>query len=173
MPLYSYKALRPQVAAEAMVFDNAVLIGNVIIDAGVGVWPGATIRADNDVIHIGENSNVQEQAVLHVDPGHPLIIERNVTVGHQAVLHGCHVGEGSLIGIGAVVLNGVKIGKNCLIGAGALIPEGKEIPEGSLVIGIGKVVRTLSQEEIAEIHAGTASYAEKAGRFKQDVAVIS
>ncbi|MFS8974476.1 gamma carbonic anhydrase family protein [Cupriavidus necator] len=169
MPLYSYKGTSPKIAPDAMVFDNAVVIGNVTIESGAGVWPGVTIRADNDFITIGKNSNVQEQAVLHVDPGHPLVIEQNVTVGHQAMLHGCYIGEGSLVGIGAVVLNDVKVGKNCLIGAGALVPEGREIPDGSLVIGIGKIVRTLSAEEIAGLHSGTASYVEKARSFAQDL----
>jgi carbonic anhydrase/acetyltransferase-like protein (isoleucine patch superfamily) len=169
MPLYRYKSTVPQIAADAMVFDNAVVIGNVTIESGAGIWPGATIRGDNDSILIGKNSNVQEQAVLHVDPGHPMIIESNVTIGHQAVLHGCHIGEGSLIGIGAVVLNDVKVGKNCLIGAGALVPEGREIPDGSLVIGIGKIARTLSSEEISGLHSGTADYAAKARSFALDI----
>lgn len=162
MVLYQYRNHAPKIAETAMVFENAVLIGDVTLADGVGVWPGATIRADNDAIFVGENSNIQESAVLHVDSGHPMHIGPNVTVGHQAMLHGCTVGEGVLIGIGAVVMNDVRIGKNCLIGAGALIPEGREIPDGSLVVGIGKVVRTLSEDEIAGIRAGTANYAEKA-----------
>lgn len=169
MALYSYKGTAPEIASDAMVFDNATVIGNVKVASGAGIWPGATVRADNDLISIGENSNIQEQAVLHVDPGHPLVIEKNVTVGHQAVLHGCYVGEGSLIGIGAVVLNDVKVGKNCLIGAGALVPEGREIPDGSLVIGIGKIARTLSEEEIAGLRSGTDSYAAKARAFAEDI----
>ncbi|ARP84655.1 gamma carbonic anhydrase family protein [Bordetella genomosp. 8] len=169
MTLYRYKDKSPAVASDAMIFENAVVIGDVHIARGASIWPGATIRADNDTIIIGENSNVQEQAVLHVDPGHPLDIGTNVTVGHQAVVHGCTIGDGTLIGIGAVVLNGAKIGKNCLVGAGALVPEGREIPDGSLVIGIGKVVRELSADEIANLHAGTAAYAAKSRTFLLDL----
>lgn len=172
MPLYTYRGTSPKIASDAMVFDNAVLIGNVTIESGASIWPSVTIRADNDLIIIGKDSNVQEQAVLHVDPGHPLIIERNVTVGHQAMLHGCYIGEGSLIGIGAVILNDVKVGKNCLIGAGALIPERRVIPDGSLVIGIGKIARTLSSEEIECLHLGTARYVEKARSFARDLELL-
>ena len=162
MPLYQYKNSSPQVDSTAMVFDNAVIIGDVKLSSGVGIWPGVTIRADNDSIVIKENTNIQESAVLHVDPGFPMEIGPNVTVGHRAMLHGCTIGEGTLIGIGAVVLNGAKIGKDCLIGAGALIPEGREIPDRSVVIGIGKIVRALADEELAGIYADTARYAEKA-----------
>lgn len=152
-----------------MVFDNAVVIGDVRLGPGVGIWPGVTIRADNDSITIKENTNIQESAVLHVDPGFPMVLGPNVTVGHQAMLHGCTVEEGALIGIGAVVLNGAKIGKDCLIGAGALVPEGKEIPERSVVIGIGKIVRTLTDEEIAGIHADAAKYADKARNMSSNL----
>lgn len=172
MLLYQYKDKSPNIDQSAMVFDNAVVIGDVTLCAGVGVWPGVTIRADNDSITIKENTNIQESAVLHVDPGFPMQLGPNVTVGHQAMLHGCVVGEGTLIGIGAVVLNGAKIGKDCLIGAGALIPEGREIPDRSVVIGIGKIVRTLTDEEADEIRADAAKYAEKARNISLNLKCI-
>ncbi|NPC58468.1 gamma carbonic anhydrase family protein [Caenimonas soli] len=162
MPLYQYNELTPQVAADAMVFEGAVVIGDVRLASGVGVWAGAILRADNDTISVGEDTNIQEAAVLHVDRGHPMHIGARVTIGHQAMLHGCMVEDGAMIGIGATVLNGARIGRDCLIGAGALVPEGREIPARSVVIGVGKVVRTLSDEEVAGIHAGAADYARKA-----------
>ncbi len=144
MAIYQLGERVPQIDPSAYVFDTATLIGTVILGARVSIWPYATLRGDNEPIEIGDDSNVQECSVLHADPGFPLTIGRRVTVGHQVMLHGCTIGDGSLIGIQVVVLNGAVIGRNCLIGAGALITEGKQIPDGSLVIGSpAKVVRQL------------------------------
>src|SRR5690242_15097705 len=150
------------------VADTAVVIGHVLLRANASIWFNAVIRGDNELITIGENSNVQDGAVLHTDPGSPLTIGSHVTVGHKAMLHGCTIGDNSLIGINAVVLNGAKIGRNCLIGANALVTEGKEIPDGSLVLGSpGKVVRELTAEQIEGLHRSAAHYVENARRFKQ------
>lgn len=167
MAIYQLGADAPDIHPSAYVAESANLIGKVILEAGSSVWFGVTIRGDNEAITVGENSNVQENSVLHTDPGFPLCIGKNVTVGHQAMLHGCTIGDGCLVGIQAVVLNGAKIGKNCLIGAGALVTEGKEFPDGSLIIGApAKAVRTLSTEDIAKIQAGTAVYVQGAQVFK-------
>ena len=142
------------------------VIGTVILENNVSVWFSAVLRGDNEPIHIGANSNIQDGAVLHTDLGIPLTVAANVSVGHQAMLHGCTVGEGSLIGIKAVILNHSVIGKNCLIGANALITEGKVIPDNSLVIGSpGKVVRTLTDSEIAALLANAAHYVEFVARY--------
>lgn len=152
------------------VADTAAVIGKVILESHVSVWFGAVLRGDNEVIQIGARSNIQDGVVLHTDMGAPLTLGEEVTVGHQAMLHGCTVGAGSLIGIKAVILNHSVIGKNCLIGANVLITEGKIIPDNSLVIGSpGKVIRTLSGEEIAAIHANTQHYVEKAQFFAKNL----
>lgn len=167
MPLYQIDEAAPEIDPTAWVFENAVLIGRVRLAAGANVWPGAVIRGDNEWITVGEESNVQDGCVLHTDPGYPLTIGPRVTIGHQAMLHGCTIGEGSLIGIQAVVLNGAKIGRNCLIGAGALVTEGKEIPDNSLVVGSpAKVVRTLDEAAIARMHANSAHYARRAQHYR-------
>jgi carbonic anhydrase/acetyltransferase-like protein (isoleucine patch superfamily) len=148
------------------IADSASVIGTVILENNVSIWFGAVLRGDNEPIHIGENSNIQDGSVLHTDVGIPLTVASNVTVGHQVMLHGCTIGEGSLIGIKAVILNHSVIGKNCLIGANTLITEGKVIPDNSLVIGApGKVVRTLTETEIAAMHANTAHYVELMARY--------
>jgi carbonic anhydrase/acetyltransferase-like protein (isoleucine patch superfamily) len=150
------------------VAHNATVIGSVVLEHNASVWFNVVIRGDNDQISIGENSNIQDGSVLHTDPGIPLVIGRNVSVGHMAMLHGCTVGDGSLIGIKAVVLNHAVIGKNCLIGANALVPEGKVIPDGSLVLGSpGRVVRHLSAEDIAAMQKAAEHYVEKIQRYKQ------
>ena len=155
---------------EYWIAPTAAVMGRVVLKKNASVWWGATLRGDNDPIVVGENSNVQDGAVLHTDPGSPLIIGRNVTIGHLAMLHGCEIGDGSLIGIGAVVLNRAKIGKNCLIGAKALIPEGKVIPDNSLVMGApGKVVRELTPEQAAGLAMSAAGYVANWRRFKRDV----
>ena len=137
------------------VAHNATVIGSVILENDASVWFNCVLRGDNDPITIGEGTNIQDGSVLHTDAGVPLTIGKGVTVGHKVMLHGCVIGENSLIGMGATVLNGAKIGNNCLIGAGALIPEGKEIPDGSLVMGMpGKIVRTLSEEAIEGLLRG-------------------
>jgi len=156
------------------VADNATVIGSVVIENDASIWFNVVIRGDNDVITIGENSNVQDGSVLHTDDGYPLNIGKNVTVGHKVMLHGCEIGDNSLIGINAVVLNGAKIGKNCLIGANSLIPEGKVIPDGSLVMGSpGKVVRELGQEQIKMLEMSALHYVENARRYKRDLSTLS
>ncbi|PCH62404.1 MAG: gamma carbonic anhydrase family protein [SAR86 cluster bacterium] len=152
------------------VADNATVLGLVTLENNVSVWFNAVIRGDNAPIKIGENSNIQDGAVLHNDPGVPLTIGKNVTIGHKAMLHGCTVGDNSLIGINAVILNGAKIGKNCLIGANSLVPEGKEIPDGSLVMGSpGKVVRTLSAEQQEGLRKSADVYVKNFKRFKSEL----
>jgi carbonic anhydrase/acetyltransferase-like protein (isoleucine patch superfamily) len=148
------------------IADNASVIGSVILENNVSIWFNAVLRGDNEPIHIGENSNIQDGAMLHTDLGTPLTVAANVSVGHQAMLHGCTIGEGSLIGIKAAILNHSVIGRNCLIGANTLITEGKVIPDNSLVIGSpGKVVRTLTEAEIASLHANVAHYVEFITRY--------
>ncbi len=167
MAIYQLGDISPEIDASAYITDSAKIIGKVKIDAGASIWFGTVIRGDNELIHIGENSNLQESCTLHTDPGFPLSIAKNVTVGHQAMLHGCNIGEGSLIGIQAVILNGAKIGKNCLVGAGALVTEGKEFPDNSLIVGSpAKVVRTLSEEAIAQMHGNTQNYVKRAQEYK-------
>jgi len=156
---------------DSWVAPNATLVGKVKLEPGVSVWFNAVLRGDNELIHIGENSNVQDGTVMHTDMGYPLSIGKGVTIGHNAMLHGCSVGDYSLIGINAVVLNGAKIGKYCIIGANALIAEGKEIPDGSLVMGSpGKVVRELSEQQKKMLEAGTAHYVHNAQRYARELA---
>jgi len=155
---------------EYWVADSAVVIGNVLLKDQASVWFNAVLRGDNELITVGVGSNVQDGAVLHTDPGYPLVIGAHVTIGHQVMLHGCEIGEGSLIGINSVILNGVKIGKNCIIGANALITEGKEIPDNSMVLGSpGKVVKTLSQEQGLAIRIGAAHYVQNAQHFRLNI----
>jgi carbonic anhydrase/acetyltransferase-like protein (isoleucine patch superfamily) len=160
--LYAIGKFLPELrGTQHFIAPNASVIGSVILENNVSIWFNAVLRGDNEPIHIGANSNVQDGAVLHTDPGAPLTVGSNVTVGHKAVLHGCTVKDGSLIGINCVILNHAVIGKNCLIGANALVTEGKIIPDNSLVVGSpGKVLRSLSAEEIAAMHANSARYVE-------------
>jgi len=152
------------------VAANAAVIGSVVLEENTSVWFNVVIRGDNDLITIGEGSNVQDGSVLHADPGIPLTLGRNVTVGHMAMLHGCTIGDGSLIGIRTVILNRAVIGKNCLIGAGSLIPEGKVIPDGSLVMGApGRIVKTFTAEEIARFQKAAEHYVEKIARYARDL----
>lgn len=168
MALYQLGDVAPTIDDDAYVAAEATVIGRVELKARASVWPGAVIRGDNEPIVVGTASNVQEGAVLHTDPGCPLDIGDNVTIGHQAMLHGCTIGDGSLIGIQAVVLNGAKIGKNCLVGAGALVTEGKEFPDNSLIVGSpAKVVRTLTPENIAGLEASAVAYVARAVYYKQ------
>ncbi|MGB0203839.1 MAG: gamma carbonic anhydrase family protein [Neptuniibacter sp.] len=171
--LYSLAGTKVKLTGdEHFVADNATVIGNVELKNRSSIWFNVVIRGDNDPIIIGEGSNIQDGAVLHTDPGFSLIVGQNVTVGHQAMLHGCEVGDGSLIGIGAVVLNGVKIGKGCLIGANALVPEGMEIPDFSLVVGSpAKIKRTLSEEQVAGLKENAEHYVENMRRFNQGLVV--
>ncbi len=156
---------------DSWVAPNATLVGKVKLEPGASVWFNAVLRGDNELIHIGENSNVQDGTVMHTDMGFPLNIGKGVTIGHNAMLHGCTVGEYSLIGINAVVLNGAKIGKYCIIGANSLIGEGKEIPDGSLVMGSpGKVVRELNEQQKKMLEASAAHYVHNAQRYARELA---
>jgi carbonic anhydrase/acetyltransferase-like protein (isoleucine patch superfamily) len=152
------------------IADNATVIGSVVLEQNASIWFNAVLRGDNDVITVGENSNVQDGSVLHTDGGFPLTIGKNVTIGHKVMLHGCVIGDNSLIGINAVVLNGAKIGKNCLIGANALIPEGKVIPDGSLVMGSpGKVVREMTADQIKGLELSALHFVENFKRYKKEL----
>lgn len=154
------------------IADNATVIGSVVLENDASIWFNCVLRADNDVITIGEGSQLQEACVVHVDPGHPCTLGKNVSIGHMVMLHGCSIGDGSLIGIGSVILNDAKIGKNCLIGANTLITEGKEIPDNSMVMGSpGKVVRELRPEEIERINRIAKNYAARAKRYKVELKV--
>ena len=167
MTIYALGERRPECAPDAWVAENATVIGSVVLEAGVSVWFGVVIRGDNDLISIGERCNIQDNAVLHTDTGIRLTLGNDVTVGHQAMLHGCTVGEGSLIGIGAIVLNKAVIGRNCLVAAGALVPEGKTYPERTLILGSpAKVARQLSDEEVAKLLRTADSYVERAKTFR-------
>jgi carbonic anhydrase/acetyltransferase-like protein (isoleucine patch superfamily) len=166
MPLYQYGDRIPSVHESVFVAPNASVIGSVVLSENVSVWFGATIRGDNDIITLGKNSNVQEGAVLHTDPGIALTVGENVTIGHQAMLHGCTIGDGSLIGIQAVILNGAIIGKGCLVGAGAIVTERKVFPDRSLILGApARVVRELSDEDVANLLKSAASYVERRAQF--------
>lgn len=167
MARYRFRGNAPQVHESAFVADSATLVGRVVLDELTSVWPGAVIRADSEPIVVGRGSNVQDCAVLHVDPGVPMTIGANVTVGHQAMLHGCTIGDGTLVGIKAVVLNGATIGRECLIGANALVPEGKAIPDRSLVVGSpGRVVRTLTDEDVARMKRAAEVYVANGERYR-------
>ncbi len=173
MAIYQLDEHAPEIPSTAYVADSAVLIGKVRLGDKSSIWSGAVLRGDNELIHVGDRSNVQEGAVLHTDKGFPLQIGEAVTVGHQAMLHGCTIGEGSLIGIQAVVLNGAKIGRYCLVGAGALVTEGKEFPDYSLIIGSpAKVVRSLTDEQIEGLRKSAQTYVERGAHFKQHLTRI-
>ena len=173
MAIYQLGEHAPVIDASAYVADSASLIGKVTLEANTSVWSGVTIRGDNELITIGANSNVQEGTVMHTDMGYPLTIGQHVTIGHQAMLHGCTVGDGSLIGIQAVILNGARIGKGCLVGAGALVTEGKEFPDYSLIIGSpAKAIRTLGPDDIARLEASAASYVARGQLFKTQLKKI-
>ncbi|MGP6088400.1 gamma carbonic anhydrase family protein [Antarctobacter jejuensis] len=166
MTLYALDGIAPELAADAWAAPDANLIGKVVLEARASVWFGCTLRGDNEEIRVGAGSNVQENVVCHTDMGYPLHIGPGCTIGHKVMLHGCTIGENSLIGMGATILNGAKIGKNCLIGAGALITEGKEIPDGSLVMGMpGKVVRALDEAAIEGLRKSALGYQANAARF--------
>ncbi len=165
--IYALDGIRPPIHPDTWVAPDANLIGRVVLEAGASVWFGATLRGDNEEIRVGAGSNVQENAVLHTDMGFPLTIGANCTIGHKAMLHGCTIGEGTLIGMGAMVMNGSRIGRGCLIGAGALITEGKEIADGSLVMGApGKVIRLLDAEARARLLRSAAGYQANMRRFR-------
>lgn len=167
MPVYALGDRQPEFHGDYWIAPNATVIGSVILENNASVWWNAVLRADNDLITLGENSNVQECAVLHTDPGIRLTIGRDVTVGHQAMLHGCTIGDNTLIGIQALVMNHAVIGANCIVGAGALVPEGKIIPDGSLVLGVpGRVQRELSQEDIARVKRSAENYVANFRRYR-------
>ncbi|CAN7409944.1 gamma carbonic anhydrase family protein [Rhizobacter sp. LjRoot28] len=167
MAIYQLGDEIPDIDPTAWVADSAEVIGAVTLAENSSVWFGAVLRGDTERLTVGANSNVQDGSVLHADHGFPLVIGENVTVGHQVMLHGCTIGDGSLIGIQAVVLNGARIGRNCLVGAGALVTEGKEFPDGSLIMGSpAKVVKTLSPEQQAGMARGTAHYVLNARRYQ-------
>jgi carbonic anhydrase/acetyltransferase-like protein (isoleucine patch superfamily) len=174
MAVYALDDQTPTIDPSAWVADSAQVMGHVTLEARVGVWFGAVLRGDTERLLIGEGSNIQDQAMVHADVGFPTQVGKNVTVGHQAVLHGCTVGDGSLIGIQAVVLNGARIGKHCLVGAGALVTEGKEFPDGSLIMGSpAKVVRALTPEQIQRLEFSAKLYMANAERFRRGLRKIS
>lgn len=173
MTIYQIGDDAPDIDASAYIAEGANLIGKVTVAANVSIWFGVTIRGDNDRITLGENTNVQESAVLHTDKGYPITIGKNVTIGHQAMLHGCNVGDGALIGIQAVILNGATIGAGCLVGAGALITEGKQFADNMLIIGSpAKAVRALTEQEIVNLQGNAASYVERGRLFKTQLKKI-
>jgi carbonic anhydrase/acetyltransferase-like protein (isoleucine patch superfamily) len=167
MAIYKLGDDAPRIPSSAYVAEGATIIGKVILGEHVSVWFGAVIRGDNDWITVGDYSNVQDNAVLHTDPGFPLTIGATVTIGHQAMIHGCTIGDGCLIGIQAVVMNGAIVGKDCLIGAGALIPEGKIFPERKLIIGApAKIARDLGGDEIEKMHRAAPGYVKRHEMYK-------
>ena len=173
MTRHALDGVEPEVDASAWIAPGAHVVGRVILRARSSVWFGAVLRGDNEPIELGEGSNVQELCCLHTDPGFPLVIGRDVTVGHRAMLHGCTVGDGALIGMGATVLNGATVGEGAVVGAGALVPEGRSIPPGALVVGMpAKAVRELTEEQRAAFRAGAARYVENARRFRDGLVAL-
>lgn len=167
MALYELDGIAPRLGANAWVADSAQVMGNVSLGADTSVWFGTVIRGDTESITIGRGSNIQDGSAMHADIGMPIVLGENVTVGHKVMLHGCTIGDDTLIGIGAIVLNGARIGKNCLVGAGALVTEGKEFPDGSMTIGSpAKAVRPLTPEQIASVRQSARHYVENARRFQ-------
>ncbi len=168
MAVYELDGMTPQLDKGAWVAENAEVIGQVVLGENASVWYGCVVRGDTEKITIGRNSNIQDGSVLHADFGVPLTIGDNVTVGHQVMLHGCTVGDGSLIGIQAVVLNNARIGRNCIVGAGSVVTEGKEFPDNSLIVGSpAKVVRTLDAEQVARFQTIPQHYVENALRHQK------
>jgi carbonic anhydrase/acetyltransferase-like protein (isoleucine patch superfamily) len=167
MAVYELDGVAPQVDPTAWIADSAEVMGHVHLGPEASVWFGCVLRGDTESMHIGAGSNIQDLSVLHADFGQPLHIGRHVTVGHKVMLHGCTIGDESLIGIGAVVLNGAKIGKNCLVGAGALVTEGKQFPDGSMIVGApARVVRQLTPEQIEGLRQSARHYIDNARRFR-------
>ena len=173
MAVYELDGVAPSVPDSAWIADSAQVMGDVVLGDDASVWFGTVVRGDTDKITIGAGTNIQDASVLHADRGVPLVIGANVTVGHQVMLHGCTIGDETLIGIGAVVLNNAKIGKNCLVGAGSLVTEGKEFPDGSMILGSpAKVVKQLSPEQIEGLRRSARHYVENAHRFKKGLRKI-
>ena len=174
MAVYELDSQTPHIAASAWVADSAQVMGNVTLAEDVSIWFGAVLRGDTEHMAIGRGSNIQDGSVLHADIGKPLTVGENVTVGHMVMLHGCTIGDGSLIGIGAVVLNGAKIGKGCIVGAGSLVTEGKEFPDGSMIMGSpAKVVRELTPEQQQGLVGSAQHYIENAHRFAKGLKKIA
>ncbi len=174
MSVFSLGEKRPQIDASAWIAPNATVIGDIRLAANVSIWWNAVLRGDNDPVSIGENSNIQDGSVLHTDDGVPMNIGANVTVGHLVMLHGCTVGDGSLIGIGSIVLNRAVIGRGSIVGANTLIPEGKVYPDRVLIVGSpGKVVRELSDEEVARLQGSAAHYVENARRYQRQLQALA
>lgn len=170
MAVYALGAHTPKIHETAYIAPTATLIGNVVVEEGASIWFGAVLRGDNDVLHVGKNSNIQDNSVLHTDPGIPLMIGEGVTVGHRVMLHGCTIGDYSLIGIGATLLNRVTVGNNCLIGAHSLITEGKSFEDGSMVVGApGRVIRSLSDAQIAMLKMSADIYVKNGERFRHEL----
>ncbi len=168
--IYSLGSITPKIAKDVFIAPGSFVVGNVEIASGASVWFGVVIRGDNEPMIIGEGSNIQDNCVLHSDPGFPLSIGRNCTIGHSAIVHGCTIGDGSLIGMGATVLNGAVIGQNCLIGAGALVTENTNIPDNSLVVGSpARVKRELGKEQIEGLHQSALQYQANSKRFAQEL----
>ena len=175
MPIYSLGEKKPQLPEnnQYWVAPDAHIIGNVILGKDVGVWFGSVLRGDNDVIKIGEETNIQENTIIHVDPGCPVTIGNNCTIGHNAIIHGCTIGNNSLVGMGATILNNAKIGNNCLVGAGALVTENKEFPDGWLIVGSpAKAVRELSQEMIDNMTRSSKHYVANFKKFTEEMKEI-
>ena len=173
MAVYELDGVAPSVPDSAWIADSAQVLGDVVLGEDASVWFGTVVRGDTDKITIGAGTNIQDASVLHADRGVPLVVGANVTVGHQVMLHGCTIGDETLIGIGAVVLNNAKIGKNCLVGAGSLVTEGKEFPDGSMILGSpAKVVKQLSPEQIEGLRRSARHYVENAHRFKKGLRKI-
>ena len=172
--LYQLGDRKPKIEGAHFIADSASIIGSVVLKENASVWFNCTIRGDNDVITIGENSNVQDGAVLHTDPGYKLTLGKGVTIGHNAMVHGCKVGDYTLIGINAVVLNGAKIGSHCLIGANTFIPEGMVIPDGSMVVGSPAVIKKqLSEQHKKMLELGAAHYVHNGQRYNKELAEIT
>jgi carbonic anhydrase/acetyltransferase-like protein (isoleucine patch superfamily) len=167
LAIYQFADHRPEINPSAWVAESAQVMGRVALADGASVWYGAVLRGDNDSITIGPNSNIQDGSVLHTDHGKPLSLGEGVTVGHQVMLHGCSIGDNTLVGIQSVILNGARIGKNCIVGAGAIVTEGKEFPDGVLIVGApAKVVRELTAEQIERLKLQSAHYVQQAQRHR-------
>jgi carbonic anhydrase/acetyltransferase-like protein (isoleucine patch superfamily) len=174
MAIYELEGVRPEMEGPHWIADSATVLGRVKLKKNASVWFNAVLRGDNDPIVVGENSNVQDGSILHTDIGQPTIIGNNCTIGHMVMLHGCTIGDNTLIGIGSIILNGAKIGKNCLIGANTLITEGKVIPDNSMVMGApGKVVRELNEQQIGMITFSAHHYVENWQRYAKGLKKIS
>ncbi|WP_339107235.1 gamma carbonic anhydrase family protein [Thioclava sp. GXIMD4216] len=171
--IYELDGIKPRLAENVWIAADANLIGRVVLEEGASVWFGATLRGDNEEIFIGAGSNVQESVIMHTDMGFPLVVGPDCTIGHRALLHGCEIGAGTLVGMGAMIMNGAKVGKGCLIGAGALVTEGKVIPDNSLVLGApGKVVRELQEADRAMLRKGADRYRANAERYRKGLKAL-